>query len=227
MQSKYYLFFLVLIGFISCNETTIPKVKSKMSNSFLEIEALFPNSIQNKDYLFFWREGSIEWSENTSVLAIPLNPENKKSVYITINGNREFLELSKPIIIKSYWIELEHFEGLKMLFKNHSSRSFESQKNNLNLNHGEGRCANNYRVKYFEEDDLVLVNNRSSKDLIEAVKHYFKQVSAQEHFQLFSLENDCEKYDSLANVLLKMGELESYSYQIDFSEIRPIPKNMK
>jgi hypothetical protein len=227
MQSKYYLFFLVFIGFISCNETTLPKVKSKMSNSFSEIEALFPNSIQNKDYIFFWREGSIEWSEYTSVLAIPLNPENKKSVYITINGNREYLELSKPIIIKSYWIELKPFEGLKTLFENHSSKPFENQKNKLNLHPSEGRCANNYIVKYFGENDVLFTNKNSSKYLIQAVKHYFEQVSAQEHFQLFSLENDCEKYDSLANVLLKTGELDSYSYQIDFSEIRHIPKNMK
>jgi len=180
--------------------------------------------------LFCWRFGSIEWSENLSILVLP--KQRKKyfnAYYITINSSyfSPKITFENPYL-KVYKVELEN----KSILDFENCLTFTSEKidriiTDGNYTNSEGRCSNSYFIKDFGDDKILLINKNSSNKLKKLITTFFNQISAQEHFQSFSLYKNCEELNSLSNQLLTKGTFDDKkTYCIDFLLIKHVKKRL-
>lgn len=225
--SNTIVVFLVLILLSCCTKSKESNKDIKTESFFSVSERYLPNFLDSS-YTLIYRIGSIEWSPYITVLAIKSVKETTKSngsfLYqfnFSIEGNKSFMYESN--YMNSYKINLkkdniEDVERLKFSIN-------DSILNTYNFN-GEGKCSNIYVVRKIGKSDCFIIDKNSNELDKELIKEIFRQISPQEHFQSFSLEKNCNQLDSLAYLLLKTGYIDpKYSYQIDYEEIKPMPKN--
>lgn len=227
--SNAIVVFFVLVLLSCCTKSKEPNNDTKTESFFSISESYLPNFLDSS-YTLIYRIGSIEWSPYITVLALKTekeNPKNNSAFFwqfnFSIEGKRSFMYETN--YMNSYKINLENnnikaVERLKLNFN-------DSLLNTYNFN-GEGKCSNIYVIRKFGKSECHIIDKHSNEQNKNLIKEIFIGISAQEHFQLFSLEKNCKQLDSLAHILLKTGYIDhKYSYQIDYDEIKPVPKNIK
>lgn len=218
---------LIVVSFVLIGCTTKKYSKDvKVDSFFSTSEDYLPNFLDTS-YTLIYRIGSIEWSPYITVLALKSNKEASKTTTaflwqfnFSIEGKTPFIYENK--YMNSYRINLEN-DNVKIV-ENFNLDINDSILNNYAFD-GEGRCNNIYVVRKLGKSNCLIIDKNSNEQTKKVIKDVFGRISAQEHFQSFSLDKNCEQFDSLAYLLLKTGTIDSKSiYQIDHNEIKPISK---
>lgn len=222
MHTKNILFFLLTIILMSCNENI--EGKNKLNSKFKVLEEFLPKNLCKNDFIYCWRFGSIEWSNQTTLLIIPKKKAKYFDAYYVTLEVSYFIQkiTTDKEYLKVYKLELENKSDID--FKNclnYTSEKIDSIILDENYSNSEGRCANSYYLKEFGKDQIILINKNSNKKLKKFILLLFNQISAQEHFQSLSLYNNCEELDSLSSQLFNSGKIKiEDNYCIDFELIK-------
>jgi hypothetical protein len=218
--------FLVLIV-LSCSGKSIYSEKNVKTVSFFSLSEKYLPNFLDSSYTLIYRIGSIQWSPYITVLALKSDGEKPKynlaflwQFNFSIEGKRSFMyekNYMKSFIIHLKKGNIKDIEGLKL-------NIHDSIINNYNFN-GEGRCNNIYIIRKFGKSECLIIDKNSNEQNKSLIREIFTGISAQEHFQLFALDKNCNQLDSLANLILKTGHIDPKpTYQIDYEEIKPAKK---
>lgn len=183
--------------------------KNSFSSYISQLETCFPVQCIDSSAIYIWRIGSIEWASSASVLVLKENV-GKHNFYSPASMN--YLVLNKDEIDTPSSFATPLLVCYNLPFGN---EVFEFDLSVLKLqkidyllnNKGEGHCANQYFIKKFNDDRMLLVNGDASLERV--VAGLFSQVSPQEHFQSLSLNVDCQHLDSIADNLFFKGKIDS------------------
>lgn len=227
MQIKTNRLLLILIvALISSCSDNLEKNKIKTESSFFSLSDQHLPRFVDSNYVLIYRIGSIEWSPYTTVFAVNLNDGNVKNTKnisaflwqynFLSEGDKEIMFEENYLTSYKFKIQLNDLAYFNSLQGNKNDSILNSYKFN-----GEGRCDNIYVVRRIGQSNCYIINSESKKEDREFIKEIFAKISPQEHFQTFSLDQNCAEMDSLAFSLLKNGKIDDeLQYCIDFESVK-------
>jgi len=226
MSGKF--FFLAILFAIACCKVKQPRGKKSMQEyNFLENEFKYlPKMINQKDYLFICRSGSINFSSNSTILCIPKVELNNKFIncyYFSLNikstGNTEENE-SNPEIFGHNFVLKNHFINQEICLQNlkkYANNEVEKyiQKKLIEGSLKEDNCSNIYYIT--ENQNFIYVLDSKSSNIERAFfKSLYRQISPSEYYQSFSLDDTCVKQTDLYYRLVQNKDLDTFNFKINY-----------
>lgn len=217
MQNRFFLILVFIpILLFSCDskkKTTVQNSKlSFWEETIKRIDDELPLKINPDKYIKIYRFGSVEFSNDVTILCIPkkefLSPEIPCYYYsITLFIQDDFkMERGNPEIF-GHFILLENSSSNKKIELNKLKKVKLSELNNCISNkpkthQGEWHCGNTYVLKIDTSDDYHILDYNSSIEEKYFIQSLYKQISASEYYQSFSLDEKCKKQPQLYNRLI-------------------------
>lgn len=190
--------------------------KSEKKDIYIDnINSQLPKNISEDNYWIIYRIGSIEFSNEASVLCIPKNIINNKKIkcdYFIFNYNDEYgnSKSSSPSIL-----------GFKLLLQNNIQDKFSFSKIEFNKNKitnyqslNESHCDNEYYINPITQSDYMPIMKSSQSSELKKLVYLYQQISPSEYYQSLSLSKSCVERQDLIYWLRSEKTLDSLNFKI-------------
>ncbi len=204
-------FFSFLLFACSENKEMKEREQSSFEKKLLKYEEFIPTAFLSHKNLFLWRIGSIQWSSDATLFILlydSVSNSYKNCLYLQFNEEIENSDIK--VTMHQFSINRSNINLL-----NHEKTTIDYR-----IHEGEGYCSNQYFFKSPQSDFMILVNG--NKKLINQVLPFVKCISQKEHFQSYSLVENCCSNDSVSAMILNKNDnnyILPFDKPIKFNEV--------
>ncbi len=217
MRNSSWILSILLL--FSCSQEEPKKdLKIPAQHSFLvEVKGYLKDVSFPDSSILIWRTGSIEWSEQGSLLVVKPQEELKSSkidvsYYEFYDGFED-----NGLTYSKYDFSLNGNKNLYHILSEYI-HSQKVQKDSENFD--EGVCGNRFCLEMTGLNKYKNVSFSSDLAVVSCIKQLMRQISAKEYYQSLSLEKNCHELTKIKGKLF-FGKFPDSGFQIPYSTIIP------